>query len=1497
MIDIQLIRKTVELGDEQGDIRRSFSALRPAVDLVENPVPILEELYTRATQLEDLSSARDLLDELTLAVIEPVKKREVWSRLFELATGPLDSVTDARRSFEGLGSPLSRLEPFAAQLSRHQRFPEVARTIELVLEGLGEVPASGEELGPILFYLVSSDGANFDEISTRTDELSWGVESKIERFRAWMHESGRESVAIYLGLHILSRHSEALGVQGVSEVLEALVVQHDAPVWMRQRLTQFRPDSFRLAVSIFDAMWPQESEGALYWLSRATDICSDAQMFKLLESRRRSLSLEVDGVRWLRDRQDLLGLELNDWVDLAEHAEKAGNIAAAVECWLTTLPMASALNSEQAFHVVELAIDGLQDFELAGRVVEECRFEARVLEYLVAKYIQDGDIDSAIHWLGRAERHTEQSEVQQAYRKQRMFLSLRELDDYDSALMLADDAGDDGELLVALADALAGVQDARAVHPYETAIDRAQERSTVSQRCAKLFEFALEQQLDEHIQFALVHTFEASSFFEALTNKALEQGNKRAAFEWLLEWGKNTTEEEAQEELFLRALELALHQCDDIHLARKVLGYTRNRASYVDKIVQYYIAKQDYLEAVNELERASDLTSDTRLIQAWLEHAVDLSLNRLDDLDGAKALAEMAPEPLALLERTLSTAFAKGRESLGLEIARELIDSAPERDARDRSLRLLLDYVDDPQEIGEALRRLSNPTTHEKRRLVELLLAQSEYDALITMSHWGEVVDARTIVGVADLLSQHGELEAALRWLEPLLEIHPPHREAWDSLERSAQTPAFEASIGAAYLRWVGRWSPDDPSMFRALGWTHLLRAGRRDQLPELHEIEAELNSLAPQTLSEWQALLDLAVLINSTDRIHEAVDGVISKSTYGEPVWLMAHEKGYHLAVSEANDTSALQFAKALCEAQPGRLDYSEWYTQSLRKTGAWSELQLFMEEQLESGLSDATTARGLIAESLFETGDDESGLEVLLRVEPADRDRAWATLVWDKSAALGRSESAYEAAKLFADWESGAAKADWLRTAARIALWDLGWIDEGRKGLELAHAIHHEPLETNLNELETLDETLRVRRYRELTWVWSAPDDEPLLNHWFDWALSTEHETLPEIVELCRATHMLTDARWLALLASETVFDEAERRQAVKDFVYERPQSYRDIAPSLRTLFETDAYIEILGEIETRLQQEPQLRADILFDLAYLYEATFNDQAKALGLYIQGVELSPRLDQQMKVAELSYELGYFARTVEISRVILPQLDESSSVGIQLAKMAFESALELQEERDIERIGDYLLKSRIMTLEAFDAWMTYLTPSWLSGRLALCIGWINDLEADEALKALLVARGSISETAPDLWKNLVESQAIRLEDQAEFQVLRLPWLERSERLQIQTPLLFQRPDLFESSEIDDLLFESAAWSMEVGLTKQFDLLTEYADISEPRWMRLLLNTHQRRDDELSAALLCLERMQVVSDEPLMRRLEAQLGHRANRLMLKGDVEEIVVLT
>ena len=89
------------------------------------------------------------------------------------------------------------------------------------------------------------------------------------------------------------------------------------------------------------------------------------------------------------------------------------------------------------------------------------------------------------------------------------------------------------------------------------------------------------------------------------------------------------------------------------------------------------------------------------------------------------------------------------------------------------------------------------------------------------------------------------------------------------------------------------------------------------------------------------------------------------------------------------------------------------KWYTQALRKTGAWSELQLFMEEQLESGSSDATTARGLIAESLFQTGDDESGSEVLLRVESQDRDRA-CYLVWDKSAALGRSESAYEAQAL---------------------------------------------------------------------------------------------------------------------------------------------------------------------------------------------------------------------------------------------------------------------------------------------------------------------------------------------------------------------------------------------------------------------------------------------------------------------------------------------------
>ena len=408
------------------------------------------------------------------------------------------------------------------------------------------------------------------------------------------------------------------------------------------------------------------------------------------------------------------------------------------------------------------------------------------------------------------------------------------------------------------------------------------------------------------------------------------------------------------------------------------------------------------------MERASDLTSDTELIQSWLDHAVDLSLTRLSDLDGAKALAEMAPEPIALLERTLGFAFAEGRESLGLEIARELVDAAPEREARDRALRLLLDYVDDSQEICTALRRLSLPTGHEKRRLVELLLAESDYDTLITMSHWGEVVDARTIVAVAYLLAQHGEFEAALRWLSPLLEIHPPHQQAWDCLETNAHTPAFEASIGVAYLRWVEKWSNAEPSMFRVLAWMHLLRAGRRDLLPANEDLSSELGAVAPQSLHEWLAVLEISALIDDAGKIVAAVDGVIGLAPYGEAAWLLANERGYHLGLREGRHSDALEFAKVLCEAQPGRLDYAEWYTQALRKTERWQELQLFMEEQLESGLADATSARRLIAESLFESGDNEAGLEVLLRVESIDRDQAWAEKVWDISATLGRSESA---------------------------------------------------------------------------------------------------------------------------------------------------------------------------------------------------------------------------------------------------------------------------------------------------------------------------------------------------------------------------------------------------------------------------------------------------------------------------------------------------------
>ena len=153
-----------------------------------------------------------------------------------------------------------------------------------------------------------------------------------------------------------------------------------------------------------------------------------------------------------------------------------------------------------------------------------------------------------------------------------MFLHLAHLDDYDTALLIADESDDNGTLLELLGDDLISRDDLRAVTPFETAIGRAEERLDASRRCEKLFYFALSKQLDEHIQFALVHTFEPDGFFEALTDNALKQNNKRAAFEWLMAWAKNCNDDDEQERLYLRALELALHQCEDVQLARRVLG-------------------------------------------------------------------------------------------------------------------------------------------------------------------------------------------------------------------------------------------------------------------------------------------------------------------------------------------------------------------------------------------------------------------------------------------------------------------------------------------------------------------------------------------------------------------------------------------------------------------------------------------------------------------------------------------------------------------------------------------------------------------------------------------------------------------------------------------------------------------------------------------------------------------------------------------------------------
>ena len=164
----------------------------------------------------------------------------------------------------------------------------------------------------------------------------------------------------------------------------------------------------------------------------------------------------------------------------------------------------------------------------------------------------------------------------------------------------------------------------------------------------------------------------------------------------------------------------------------------------------------------------------------------------------------------------MAVAFAKGRESLGIEIARELVDAAPERDARDRSLRLLLDYVDDPQEVSDALRRLSSPSSHEKRRLVEILLAESDYDTLITMSHWGEVVDARTIVDVAKLLTHTASSKRAYAGCNLFSRFI--HLIKMRGIVLSAtQTPAFEASIALPIFGGSINGLPQSPRCYAYL--------------------------------------------------------------------------------------------------------------------------------------------------------------------------------------------------------------------------------------------------------------------------------------------------------------------------------------------------------------------------------------------------------------------------------------------------------------------------------------------------------------------------------------------------------------------------------------------------------------------------------------------------------------------------------------------------------
>lgn len=493
-----------------------------------------------------------------------------------------------------------------------------------------------------------------------------------------------------------------------------------------------------------------------------------------------------------------------------------------------------------------------------------------------------------------------------------------------------------------------------------------------------------------------------------------EQGRELELIETLRRRAKLQLDDEAREELYRRAKQLA-DSLGNQQLAeavlREVLEYDDTNRWALSDLTELRKEKGDYEETYSLLVKRSELAADGELVRQLRQEAALLARDQLGD--GPRAIdlfvqlfedhptdsdvsgalrglyeAENRFEDLArLLERLIEMAESvEERSRLRLELARL---NQEKFEALDSAVELLTAILDDDEGNAEAVVALSElyEQTHRDAELADLLSRQIEAAKdrgdgeaeLRFQVRLGEICDSRL-----------GDRARAIETYQAVLDREPEHRGALEALARLHQSAEEHAEAASVIERLLALNEGEEAVRLA------LVLAEEYEKLDDHHGVaralerglsidatNADLNARLKEAYrnnGEWEKLAEH--LANEAEAAADAADKV---ALYREAAQIHAEKRADHSAAADLLERAS----QVMPDDRDLLLQLCDAYNACGRGKSAAEALERIVESYGGKRSKELAGIHRRLADAYLAEGDAQRALQELdkaFRIEPGN-------------------------------------------------------------------------------------------------------------------------------------------------------------------------------------------------------------------------------------------------------------------------------------------------------------------------------------------------------------------------------------------------------------------------------------------------------------------------------------------------------------------------------